>query len=367
MTDSATSNLDPCITAIVPARNEESTIAVCVESLASQPEIAEIIVVDDQSTDNTATILRNLSAQVPQLRLMEAPDLPPGWTGKNHAISTAAKTVTTPWILLTDADAELLPNAAARALEVSRDSAAALVSFSPEQIAETWYEKSLIPFIYCRLAARFSYEAVNDPASKAAAANGQFLMIRRDAYEAIGGHGGVAGEVLEDVALALRAKEAGYRLWFGSGIGAVRVRMYRSFAAMWQGWAKNIYTLIGGTPEAVRTELLATIPWIPFILIMLGLRFPVPLLAGVIFLLVRQAKYGFALSRNHYPPNFILYYVPALLLYAAVLCASYRNHKRGRVQWRGRAIEVGVPGGGPGATDKQAPVRDETGKTQWSF
>src|SRR2546429_5496995 len=89
-----------------------------------------------------------------------------------------------------------------RSLQIAQEHKAALVSFSPEQITKTWYEKALIPYIYLRLAKRFSYEKVNDPTSPAAAANGQFLMMRRDVYDAIGGHSRVAGEVLEDVALA---------------------------------------------------------------------------------------------------------------------------------------------------------------------
>jgi len=106
-----------------------------------------------------------------------------------------------------------------------------------------------------RLARRFSYENVNDPSSTAAAANGQFLMMRRDLYDAIGGHSAVAGEVLEDVALAMRVKAAGHRISFGSGKGIVHVRMYRSFQAMWQGWKKNLYRLMGGTPWAVFREM----------------------------------------------------------------------------------------------------------------
>src|SRR5207253_10233684 len=102
----------------------------------------------------------------------------------------------------------------------------------PEQITGSWYEKSLIPYIYLRLARRFSYEQVNDPDSRAAAANGQFLMMRREVYDADGGHAGVAGEVLEDVALAMRVKTAGHRIWFGSGNGIVRLRIYRWFVGL---------------------------------------------------------------------------------------------------------------------------------------
>jgi len=332
------------ITAIVPARDEEAVIAACIESLALQSEIAEILVVNDQSTDKTAEIVRSLMAKIPHLRLLETPEVPAGWIGKNNAVFLGAKGAGSPWLLFTDADAELQPGATTRALQIAQETSAALVSFSPEQITESWYEKALIPFVYSRLAKHFSYDAVNDSALSAAAANGQFLMIERDAYNAIDGHASVASEILEDVALAKRAKAAGFRLWFGSGQGIVRVRMYRSFHAMWQGWKKNLYLLVGGTPGAVFRELESTIPWIPIALIFLGLKYPVGTFLGVCFLLLRQLTYGLDLSRNHFPFKLIIYYVPAVALYAGVLWASYRGHARGKVEWKGRKVPVTLPG-----------------------
>jgi glycosyltransferase involved in cell wall biosynthesis len=337
-------SLRPSISAIVPARNEEAAIATCIESLALQPEIAEILVVNDQSTDKTAEIVRGLMSKIPLLRLLETQDVPAGWIGKNNAVFLGAKEAKGSWLLFTDADAEVQPGAAARALQIAQEAEAALISFSPEQVVQSWYEKALIPFVYSRLAKHFSYDAVNNRDSPAAAANGQFLMIRRDTYSSIGGHASVAANVLEDVALARRAKAAGFRLWFSSGQGIVRVRMYRSFAAMWQGWKKNLYLLVGGTPGAVLRELESTIPWIPLALILLGIKFPITMLLGVCFLLIRQLTYGAEISRNGFAFKFILYYIPAVVLYAGVLWASYRGHAKGKVEWKGREIPVTLPG-----------------------
>jgi cellulose synthase/poly-beta-1,6-N-acetylglucosamine synthase-like glycosyltransferase len=333
------------VTAIVPARNEEKVIASCVESLARQPEIAQIVVIDDQSADRTAEIVRGLTAEIPQLRLLQTRGVPPGWVGKNNAVWMGSQEAKSAWLLFTDADTELAADAVSRAVEVARESGAALVSFSPEQLAETWYERSLIPFVYCRLAKQFSFEAVNEPGSRAAAANGQFLMIRRDAYDAIGGHAGVAGEVLEDVALAKRAKAAGYRIWFGPGKGIVRTRMYRSFGAMWEGWKKNLYLLMGGTPGAVFRELFSVVPWIPFLLLAIGIKLMLALIAGLGLLMARHAAYGRALTSNQFRAIYILYYVPGVLLYAGVLWASFLAYRRGKVEWKGREVSVGVPGG----------------------
>src|ERR1700687_1586446 len=335
---------DERITAIVPARDEEMTIEACVRSLARQAEIAEIFVVNDHSTDRTAEIVQGLAKEIRKVHLLEAREIPAGWLGKNHAVWEGAKRASGRWLLFTDADAELLDGAAARALRIAGETGAALVSFSPEQVTEAWYEKALIPFVYSRVANHFSYDAVNNAESKTAAANGQFLMIRETVYDEIGGHESVAGEVLEDVALAKRVKAARYRIWFGSGVGVVRVRMYRSFDEMWEGWKKNLYLLVGGTPGAVIRELAWVVPWITLALLVLGLKVPPAFVAGLGLLVARHAVYGSALLRNHFRVMYILYYIPAVALYAGVLWASYRAHVQGVVEWKGRRISVRTAG-----------------------
>src|SRR5258705_8551931 len=234
------------VSAIVPARNEEAAIVSAVESLAAQPEITEIIVVNDQSTDGTAAELERLSARHSQLRVLETNALPGGWVGKNYAVSLGAAQATADWLLFTDADGVHLPGSTARALADAAANGAGLVSYSPEQEMHTWWERALIPFVYTRLGQKFPYDAVNDPDSQAAAANGQYLLIRREDYERIGGHTTGAGEVLEDVALARLAQHGGGRLHFGPGIRVIPVRMGRGFGAHGQGGGKKPYHPIGG-------------------------------------------------------------------------------------------------------------------------
>jgi hypothetical protein len=332
------------VSAIIPARNEQDTIARAVRSLASQPEIAEIIVVNDQSTDATAAELARLGAEFPHLRVLETQSLPPSWVGKNYAASLGAAHATSSWLLFTDADVEHLPGSTAAALSDAARTGAALVSYSPEQITQTWWERALIPFVYIRLAAHYSFDAVSNPDSPQAAANGQYLLIRREAYDAIGGHTAVAAEVLEDVALAKLAKAADIPILFSSGAGRVRVRMYRTFRAMWQGWAKNLYPLMGGTPRAASHELIVSVPWIPLLLLLFT---PLRLWLGVVGLVLlagRHAAYAAALRRNRFPARYALYYVPAFLLYAAALLWSELQYLRGTVAWKGREVRVGAGG-----------------------
>jgi glycosyltransferase involved in cell wall biosynthesis len=333
----------------VPARNEEEVIAVCVASLTQQEEISEVIVVDDQSADRTEEIVAGLMAKNPQVRLLKTQGPPAGWVGKNNAVWLGAQAAIGDWLIFTDADAMHSSNSARRALEIARQHDAALVSFSPEQVMETWYEKALIPYVYCRLARLFSYDDVNDPQKSAAAANGQFVMIRRDAYDAVGGHASVAGEILEDVALARRVKQAGYRLWFGSGRGIVRVRMYRTFRSMWQGWKKNLYQLIGREPVAFRRELGAALfPVVGMLVAAIVVAwFTESIFATLatvaLGIVAIQLAYARGLKRNSSPANLAVYGITGRILFAAVLWASYRGYRKGKLQWKDREYPVATP------------------------
>lgn len=168
--------------------------------------------------------------------------------------------------------------------------------------------------------------------------------MRRDAYDTIGGHASVAGEILEDVALAIRLKKAGYRIRFAPGTGIVRTRMYRSFRAMWEGWKKNLYRLMGGTPRAAFSEIDSVLPWMAFLVLLVGIKLPIAIFLGVLLLIFRQITYGLELRRNHFRFSFILYYIPAVLMYSLVLWQSYRSHVRGRIQWKGREYQIEAPG-----------------------
>ena len=337
----------PEISAIIPARDEEDNIEASVASLASQAEITEIIVVNDQSTDRTGEILARLSKIVPKLKIIESPALPAGWVGKNHAVWLGAQAAKCEWLLFTDADTVHFPGSARHALEDARACGTALVSYSPEQITQSFAERALIPFIYWRLSRKFDFARVNDPSAPDAAANGQFLLIRRDAYEKIGGHRAVADAVLEDVALARRVKQAGFRLYFASGEGIARTRMYRSFRAMWQGWTKNLCLLLGGTRDSALQELFFVFPWPAIIFLAAGAvlrgRAGFWLAAlGIVWLAECHAVYARALRRNRYSARFIIYYVPGVCLYAATVAASCWKHRRGKIAWKGREYPVGT-------------------------
>jgi len=313
--------------------------------VAAQPEVGEVIVVNDQSTDRTGAILADLALRIPKLKILDARELPLGWTGKNYSVSLGAAAATGDWLLFTDADTYHLPGAARRVLMDAEDHDAALVSYSPEQEMESLGERALIPFVYCRLSVLYSFARVNDPVRPDAAANGQFLMLRRDAYDAIGGHASVAGQILEDVAIARRVKWAGHKIYFTAPIGVVRTRMYRSFGAMWQGWTKNLYPLVGGRPISVLVELVEATPLLGASLLLFavlaiesgrvhrGHLLPI-LIVG--FLVYGHLKYAAALYRNLFPISYVQYYVVGVCLYPAALIVSWWENTHGAVAWKGR-------------------------------
>jgi len=333
------------VSAIIPARNEEASIARMVESVAAQPEIGEVIVVNDQSTDGTGAILAELAGRIPKLRVLETGALPAAWIGKNYAVSIGAAFAQGDWLLFTDADTYHYPGATRRALSDAVDHDAVLVSYSPEQEMETWWERALIPFVYCRLAAKYSLARVNDPKQPDAAANGQFLLVLRDAYDAVGGHAAVAREILEDVAFARLVKHGGYGIYFTAPIGVVHTRMYRTFTAMWQGWTKNLYPLAGGDFKSLFFEFIEVLPIAEAGLLIIALMYfagvrasqlapAMGVMVGV--LLGRHLAYAAALYRNLYPTSYIQYYVVGAALYSAALIESCWKSTRGKVVWKDR-------------------------------
>ena len=202
-----------CPSSFPPAMKSKTLSAWCGPWRRSE-HLRELIVVDDASTDRTAEILAGLGREFPLLRTVRLESLPAGWMGKSHAAAAGAETATGEWLLFTDADTEHLPGSLEAMLGRAREEKADLLSLSPGQQTVTWWEKSIIPYVFIELARMFPFEEVSDPASPQAAANGQYLLVRRSVYNEIGGFAAVRGEILDDVALARLVKQRGGRLVF---------------------------------------------------------------------------------------------------------------------------------------------------------
>ena len=260
------------LTVIVPARNEEASLAACLSSLVAQSEEIlklgrdwELVVVDDHSTDRTAAIAGGFAG----VTVMQAGELEPGWTGKTNAVWTAARRARGRWLLFTDADTVHEPGSLRHAIHEATRHKVGVLSYSPKQIVSGLWQRAMMPLVFCELALAYPPAKVSDPSARIAAANGQFLLIEREAYRRIGGHAAVSDKVLEDVEIAYLAKRRKAGLWFRYAADAVSTRMYRSTAGMIEGWTKNLALLFDNTLflagwRVLDMVLLAGLPWLAF-------------------------------------------------------------------------------------------------------
>jgi glycosyltransferase involved in cell wall biosynthesis len=258
------------LSVIVPARDEEDCLSACLESLVAQSEEVfqlgrdwELVVVDDHSTDRTAEIAKSFAG----VMVLQAVKLEKGWTGKANAIWTAARKARGRWLLFTDADTVHQKGDLRRAMHEAVRHKAGMLSYSPRQIVTGIWQRTLMPLVFSELALAYPPAKVSDPNQRVAAANGQFLLIEREAYRRMGGHPAVADKVLEDVELAFLAKRRKIGLWFRYADDAVATRMYRTTAAMIEGWTKNLALLFNNALalamwRALDIALLILLPWL---------------------------------------------------------------------------------------------------------
>jgi glycosyltransferase involved in cell wall biosynthesis len=340
MAANQTMTSQPTVSVIVPARDEEACLGTCLESLAAQTGVpCEIIVVDDHSADRT----REIAASFPTVRVIEAGPLPDGWTGKNNAVVTGAREARGQWLLFTDADTVHLSGSLARALTEAEDNHADLLSYSPEQIAVTFWEMATLPVVFAELARQYPPSKVSDPNSSVAAANGQYILVKRGAYDAVGGHAAVAGDILEDVALARAVKASGRKIRFRYAADAVRTRMYRNYSQLRDGWTKNL-ALLFPHPGRLALKILAlwTLFWIVVYLVNAGStgHWWNGIDAGMFVWLVLRLRPGnFANDRNFLGALF------GMPMFAYLLLRSKRAHAKNNVQWKGRTYseKTGLP------------------------
>jgi len=232
----------PLISICIPARNEENNICRCVGSALKQnyPNI-DVIVLDDRSTDSTLAQLREIASRDSRLIPINGTDLPEGWAGKPHALFQASAAARGEWLCFVDADTFLAPQAISSCYAKAIETKADMFTTMNEQILGTFWEKVVMPLVMTALSVGFSPRKVNDPHTRDAIANGQFIMIRRTVYDAIGGHEKVKDQIVEDKAISEQVKWNGHRLVVADGSRVIRTRMYTSLPSMWEGWTKNIY------------------------------------------------------------------------------------------------------------------------------
>ena len=258
------------VSVLVPARNEEGHIAGCVRSLLGQDYGRfELIVLDDQSTDGTWAELQKLeSVSAGRLRYVKGEPLPEGWHGKAWACHQLAGLATGGLMLFTDADTRHRPEALRRAVAALEESGADMLSLTPSQEMNSFWEKLIIPLIYHILCSYLPVRLVTtNPSPAFCYAIGQFILFRRDAYLKIDGHRSVRRNLVEDVELCKMVKRKGGRVVAFDGTDVVSCRMYAGFKELWNGFSKNLFAGLGySTPGlSVLIALMAMLYLAPYV------------------------------------------------------------------------------------------------------
>jgi chlorobactene glucosyltransferase len=236
---------NPFISIVVPMRNEEANARRCLTSLLVQTyRNFELIVVDDNSTDATSAILAEMAEceGAGRMRIVQGKPLEPGWNGKCFALTQGAAVAKGSWLLFTDADTEHGPTMLAAALACAEQRGSDLLSTMPFQECRSFWERVIQPTILGDMVVVSDlFKLVEDPKHPMATANGQFILIRRTSYEAIGGHGHprLRQTPLEDMTMAEIVKSAGYHVTMTVGANVMQTRMYRSLKEIWEGYTKT--------------------------------------------------------------------------------------------------------------------------------
>jgi len=331
------------ISVLVPARNEGDAIGACVRALLAQDyRHIEVLVLDDESTDDTAAIVRSFDD--PRLRLLSGEPLPEGWTGKNWACHQLAQKAHGDVLCFVDADTLLAPATISSALALLDNEHADLVSLLVAAEYNSTTEAVLLPMVNHALLALFPIWLMHNPRfPRVALGLGPFMMVQRDTYEASGGHAAAPGHVVDDVELCRAVKAAGGSVRLANGTAMVSTRWYGNVREIWRGFSKNAFGALDSNLLVAAATVFVIVPLLcaPFVRVVDGV------LSGslsgepvlqVLLLMTARAITSYAgrdpmWSAPTYPITVLFW--GATLAWSVVLTAANRT-----VEWRGRLVAV---------------------------
>ena len=339
----AVANPPPRLSVLVPARNEELRLRPCISTLSdSDFPILEILILDDHSTDGTAALVQQRAKGDPRIRLISGQPLPEGWVGKPWACHQLAQQAKGDYLLFVDADTRFSDITLSQAVHLAHEQQSDLLSLWPYLESLSWSERLVIPFVHLFILFYLPHWAKGSLRCFGAA-NGQFVLFRRTAYEKIKGHESVRNHMVEDIAIARNMRAAGFKVLNldgtnpGHSIALVRCRMYTRFSEVWEGFTKNLYPSFDGNFFAFFffQSVQAVVFLSPFLLLFTPFRGPLVWTEiAIIFALRFSLAYRFRQS-----------YLGALLhpfgqlLVLAIAMNSWLQALRGRLPWKGRFYE----------------------------
>jgi chlorobactene glucosyltransferase len=334
------------VSIIVPARNEAETIDALLDALTrSTYDAFEVIVVDDCSTDDTAARVATAAARDDRVRLLAGQPLPEGWRGKPWACMQGAQAASGTYLIFTDADTDHAPELLAHVVGAMERDELDLLTLLSQQRCITFWERVIQPQILMVLAMRYVPARVNR-ATRAdqVIANGQFIAMRRTAYDAIGGHASVHAEIVEDLALAQTVFRAGRRARLMYSGTLLFTRMYRSLSQLVEGWSKNLY--LGSRQSEGDNRLLRALAPVSLMLVYVCWLLPFALLAWPHLRAVAQAAIAsslvfwlLAFGGMGIPLWYALTYPLGAVMALGITLRSVMRGG-GRIEWRGRTYRV---------------------------
>jgi chlorobactene glucosyltransferase len=343
----------PKVSVVIPARDEEKNIERCLRSLLAQEhKDIEILVVNDNSSDRTAEIVERMAADDARIRLFSAAEPPGECTGKCNALIEGVRqgNPAGEWLLFTDADTRHHPKSLSSALRTAREKQVDLLTLIPHLEARTFWERLMQPTVAALIALFKQPEQINDPDDPEVFANGQFILVRKEAYQSCGGHQAISGKVLDDTELARTVVQSGCRMHIALARELFSTRMYTSFSALMAGWTKNFYMIL----ESRFSRVLLAAGLALFMSLWpagFGIASIVGLATGAHFwpeayLLIAVGIYAMVLTFQatlrglnrwypHYSPLAPLANFMAVFI---LLRSAYLNSKGRGVRWKGRIV-----------------------------
>jgi chlorobactene glucosyltransferase len=340
----------PSAAIIIPARNEAGNIAHCLKSLLNQDypqDRIAIVVVDDGSSDDTPVIVAALAKKFPVISLLRSPTLERGWTGKCQAcwVGSKAADPATEYLCFIDADMCAEPSLLRSSIAAASERSIALLSLSPRHQLLSFAERLILPCGHYLLGFRQDLAQRQSPDSTDATITGQFMLLRRSAYEQVGGHAAVRGAISEDVALGRLVKNTGFKVLLMGGEKVISTRMYSGWESLWHGIGKNLVDMLDGPVSTITTAFAAvTLAWAAYLLPLLefsdcragsgwacaGLSIVLPASFSAIGLHVAGARYF------RIPFWYGLLFPLAYALGTGIAFDSVLRRFTGRVRWKDR-------------------------------
>ena len=337
----------PRISVCVPARNEERGVEACLQSLLNQdyPNF-EVIAIDDHSTDSTTQIMEALAQEYSHLKVLEGINLPEDWLGKPFALHQAFKIAQGEYILFTDADLVFKSNALNTAVHAMRARELDLLTLMPQAEFGSFWERAVQPVIFGFIASLTRFKNVNNPDHKSAMGFGAFLMFRRTAYEKIGGHEAGKADVLDDVLIAKRAKQAGLKLLVADGKQLFSIRMYFGLKEIWFGWQKNMFLAMNKSVVKAAYNIFVVLGFLctPYIILAINIFKQIGWfwigLAMASVVLVSAAAYKTCDELGLHRNTAVLFPLGALVMAAIMANSMFQTLVRKKTEWRGRIYSV---------------------------